>query len=187
MCCENSCKKITKIEMYVRCNCQLLASQAANVPTLNLQDEQTKTSNRASKNQHLSAAQLASWPGGVVGWWHPLQWRLSLRGRVPSRKKDGEGKEETQEWGAVSLTPPCSHGTKFLTASATCRVFQWTYILLPPLRAEAQCNSKLLQEPSMAQCSPSSPLSSRSSGRRPSPRQRSWNFSRASSSSFTMP
>lgn len=62
---------------------------------------------KMSKQKHLtglpkisiSAAQLASWPGGVVA---TLKWRLSPWGRVPSRKrKDGEGKEETQEGGAI--------------------------------------------------------------------------------------
>lgn len=45
--------------------------------------------------------------------------------------RDGGGKEETQEEGAVSFLlhislPHPSHGTKSLKASAIHRVFQWT-------------------------------------------------------------
>lgn len=90
---------------------------------------------KTSKQKHLtglpkiSISQLHNWLPDQEGWWHPLRWRLSPRGRVPSRnRKDGEGKEDTQEGGAVSfllalmasnfsrLLPPVmfSSGHKFL-------------------------------------------------------------------------
>lgn len=143
---------------------------------------------KMSKQKHLtglpkiSISQLHNWLPNQEGWCHPLKWRWHPRGRVPSRKrKDGEEKEETQEGWAVSLLlalipnfsrplPPIvfSSGHKLLHHPQEQKL------------NETQRCIKSEEWPNAA------PLSSSSPRRTPSPRLRCWNFSRASSSSFTM-
>ena len=90
---------------------------------------------KMSKQKHLSGLQkvsinqLHNWLPNQAGWWDPPKWRLSPGGRALSgKRKDGGGKEETREGGAVSFLlhislPFRSHGTILLKASAARHVF----------------------------------------------------------------